>query len=298
MSAWKPPRDSSGFFLSSGPSPITISIESDRIEECMSYYKSQGLTRVSVSPLMGYSRLNLEFLKDYPFIRGVSLPDASGIDINGLGFLEDSLEYLLVANNRQALDLGRFGKLKELRADWHSRLGITSACRQLRILDLSKYKPSTKDLNELASLPKLEDLSIVQSPLTSINGIGRFYLLRRLELSYLTKLESVAGIKELSGSELEILECEKCKKIGDHASVRSVPSLRVVRFNDCGEMPSLGFLNGMPHIEDFRFVNTNVIDGDLRPLLRLKSTGFFKKKHYSHSPEEVDTIIEGNTVGR
>lgn len=296
MNNWTPPRHSSGFYLSSGPEPTSIAIESDRIEECMAYFEEHGLSRVWVSPFHGFHGKDLGFLENYPSIRGISLSDGSKVDIEGLRFLEESLEYLGIENNRQSLDLTRFRRLKEFRAEWHPKFHITSDCRQLRVLDLSKYKPKNKDLSELAELPALEDLSIVQSPLTSIRGVGRFRKLNRLELSYLTKLESIAGLEELEGDGLEVLDCQKCKKISDHAVVRSLPSLRVVKFNDCGEIPAIGFLEDMPTLEEFRFVNTNVLDGDLRPLLKLKSVGFFKKKHYSHTPEEVNEILAANAA--
>lgn len=294
MSAYQPARDASGFYLLKGGGPTAIWIESDRIEECMAYYREHGLSRIAISPLMGYSLPDLEFLKDYPYVRGVELPTAGKIVVSGLRYLA-RLEVLRIAESREPLDLAQFEQLTHVGAEWHPKLRITEDCRRLRVLGLRKYKPKSKDLTELADLPSLEDLSIVQSPLTSIRGVGRFRKLKRLELSYLTKLESIAGIEELNDSRLEILESEKCKKIGDHAAVRTVPSLRVVRFNDCGEIPSIDFLYGLPNLEDFRFVNTNVLDGDLRPLLRLKSAGFFKKKHYSHTPEEVDEILAANT---
>ena len=296
MSAtWKPTPDPSGFHLSSGPSPISIWIESNRIDECLAYYRDRNLSRISVSPLMGYFLPDMQFLRDHPYVRGVILPTASQIDVSGLYFLPN-LEYLLIADSKQPIDLTRFKKLRELRAEWHPKLRITSDGQELRVLDLSKYKPSSKDLTELAELPALEDLSIVQSPLTSIRGVGRFRKLKRLELSYLTKLKLIAAIGELKNGRLEVLDCQKCKKISDHEAVKSLPSLRVVRFNDCGEIPSISFLDDMPNLEEFRFVNTNVVDGDLRPLLRLKSIGFFEKKHYSHSPEEVDEIIAANAT--
>jgi hypothetical protein len=134
-------------------------------------------------------------------------------------------------------------------------------------------------------------LSLVQSPLISIKGVGRFSHLERLELAYLTKLESIAAVAELKNGRLEILDCEVCRKMQDHETVKEVPSLHVLRFNDCGEIPGIDFLDGMPNLREFRFVDTNVKDGNLRPLLRLDSVGFFRKKHYSHTPEEVDAII-------
>ncbi|MFT5424974.1 MAG: protein phosphatase 1 regulatory subunit 7 [Phycisphaerales bacterium] len=259
----------------------------------MAYYRDHDLCRIGFLSIMGYSLPDLEFLKDHPYVRGVALQEADKLDISGLRHLP-KLEYLLVSESKQPLDLSQFRELTEFRGTWHPKLLITSESRKLRTLALWKYKPKSKDLSELAELPALEDLSIVQSPLTSIRGVGRFRKLKRLELSYLTKLESVAGIEELSGSRLERLECHVCKKIGDHAAARAVPSLRVLRYNDCGEIPDIGFLDDLPNLEDFRFVHTNILDGDLCPLLRLKSAGFFKKKHYSHTPEEVDEILAAN----
>jgi hypothetical protein len=167
---------------------------------------------------------------------------------------------------------------------------ISEACTSLRLLDLSRYRPKSRDLTGLPALA-VEDLTLVQSPLRTIDGIERFTGLRRLELSYLTRLERIGAVAGLAGGRLERLECLKCRKIRDHAAVRAADSLKVLRFNACGDIPSIAFLNEMPNLEEFRFVHTNVLDGDLTPLLRLKAAGFFAKKHYSHKPEEVAAII-------
>lgn len=288
---WSPRRDSAGFYVGSRPNPTNVFIESDRIDECMAYFYERGFTSISISPFMGFHNGDLEFLKDHPDVRGISLLSVEKIDISGLRFLEKSLEKLTVSDNRQSLDLSRFPKLEEFRGDWHPKLSITPECQRLRVLYLCKYKPKSKDLTKLPPLPELEDLEFVQGNLVSLKGIGRYPKLERLELSYLTKLKTIAGIQELRDGQLETLDCENCKKIQDHASVKDVASLKLVKFNDCGEIPNIGFLNDMPNIENFRFVGTNVLDGDLNPLLRLRSTGFTNKKHFSHTSKEIEAIF-------
>ena len=281
----------SGFRLTSGPGPTAIWIESDRVDDCISFYQREGLSRIALSRFMGFYGADLDFLKDYPDVRGVWLSDLDKVDISGLYFLKESMESLRLGDNLQPLDLSRFRNLEEFRGRWHPNLLITEECRRLQVLAIDKYRPRSKDLSGLAELPGLVDLSLVQSPLISIKGVGRFPRLKRLELSYLTKLESVAAVGELKNGQLEILDCDVCRKMRDHETVKEVSSLRVVKFNDCGEMPSIDFLENMPHLKEFRFVGTNIADGNLNPLLRLDSVGFFKKKHYSHTPEEVDAII-------
>lgn len=257
----------------------------------MAFYQKEGLSRIALSRFVGFYGENLDFLKGYPGVRGVWLSDLDKIDISGLRFLEESMESLRLGDNLQPLDLSRFHNLEEFRGRWHPNLLITDECRRLRVLYIRKYKPRSKDLTELAELPDLVDLSLVQSPLVSIKGIGRFPHLKRLELSYLTKLESIAAIGELKNGRLEILDCGVCRKMRDHGVVKEVSSVRVVKFNDCGEIPSIDFLENMPNLKEFCFVDTNIADGNLSPLLRLDSVGFFKKKHYSHTPEGVDKII-------
>jgi protein phosphatase 1 regulatory subunit 7 len=120
---------------------------------------------------------------------------------------------------------------------------------------------------------------------------GKFRNLKRLELAYLTKIESISAIEELMNTSIEVLDFLKCRKISDHDAVKCLASLKTLKFNDCGEIPNIRFLNEMCNLEEFRFVNTNVLDGDLSPLLKLKAVGFFAKKHYSHSPEDIDARI-------
>jgi hypothetical protein len=260
----------------------------------MEYYRASGLSRIAISPFKGFKLGDLEFLSDYPEIKGVLLPEAGEIDIGGLHNLSDSLEFLLLAHSRQPLDLDAFPRLQELRADWHSKLRLPSDCESLRILELSGFKPKSRDLSSLQEMTSLEQLSIVRSTLTSLKGLGCFQVLRDLGLAYLSKLESIADIREIAGSNLEVLSFEKCKKIADHSEVRHLVALRVLKFNDCGEMPSIDFLTQMPNLEEFRFVDTDIVDGDLKPLVDLKQVGFFARKHYTHTPEQIEAIIQTN----
>ncbi len=285
--------DGSGIRVISGPGPVVVWVESARIDECIAFARQQGSLRIALAPYMGFEGHDLEFLADHPDVRGVTLANLDDADVGGLRFLEGSLESLHLGENRQPIDFSRFPHLERLQTVWHPGLTIESA--SLRALVVHKYKPKTKDLQALPSLPALDDLALTQSPIETLRGIGRFPNLGRLFLGVMSKLGSIADIAELADGRLEILECHGCRKMADHEAVRKVRSLRVLRFNNCGEIPNLGFLDDLPHLGEFRFVDTNIADGDLRPLLRLESVGFFKKKHYSHTPEEVDAIIGRST---
>jgi len=43
----------------------------------------------------------------------------------------------------------------------------------------------------------------------------------------------------------------------------------------------------MPNLEDFRFMSTDISDGDMTPTIRLKYAAFSNKKHFSHTLEQI-----------
>lgn len=269
----------------------TLWINSKRIDECMEFYLKNNLDGIGISPFNGYKEKNIDFLKNHSYVKGLILPYAKGIDISRIQELTE-LVYVSIADNKQAIDFSIFPKLEEIRVEWHRKMLIPEKLKKLKILSLRRYNPKSKDLSELAYISSLEDLAIVQSPIITINGIHRFRRLKRIQLSYLSKLKSLSAIKELSNGWLEILDCDKCRKIDDHDVVRHLHTLKILKFNDCGEIPSISFLNQMKSIHEFRFVNTNILNGDLHPCIKLKEVGFLKKAHYSHTPEQINDAIK------
>jgi len=267
----------------------TLWIDSERIDECLSYYREHGLDGIGVNPLHGYKASDLSFLRDHPYVTGlVVVPSTRTIDLAGIEKLKE-LRYLSISETRQPLSLEEFPKLEEFRGDWHAGLEIGPRCPALRVLQLWHYRPKSLDLGELPELPRLGELGLTQSPLLSLSGLARFSGLRRLELAHLAKLESIHPAEELP--ELGELDCHTCRKLKDHERIAKSKTLKSLRYNNCGSLPSLRFLRQMPELEEFRFVNTEVRDGDMTPLFGLMHVGFVGKKRYSHTPEQVDAVL-------
>jgi hypothetical protein len=266
----------------------TLWLDSEKIDESLEYYRANHIDFIGVNPVRGYKLRDLEFLRSHPDITGfmVVSPLNFQYDLGPLAALSDLRS--LVLPESVPLDLGQFPRLDEFYGVWHAKLDL-STCKALKHLSLRGYKSKTGGLDGLPDLPSLRDLGIIQSTLTSLKDLSRFVKLRRLKLAHLTKLESLDGIQSLLG--LERLECEKCGKLKDHQVVHTMKHLQVVSFFDCGTIPTLAFLNEMPALRDFGFVRTTILDGDLTPLLRLKTVGFLKKKGYSHTPEELDALM-------
>ena len=121
--------------------------------------------------------------------------------------------------------------------------------------------------------------------------------LKRLELHYCTKLDSDTGLSTLADT-LEHLHINQSKKFVPSKELLSLKNLRVLCLNSCGNLENLDFLSEFPNLIDFRFVNTNVTDGDLTPIIKhpsIRSVGFLNNRHYNVSENSMDcSLIEKN----
>lgn len=267
----------------------TIWIDSDKIEECIEYYSVRQVDFVGVSPSRGYRASDLEFLRSFNNIQGLKVVHPPiAFDLSPIEALK-GLKMFINSGPPVPLALDHFPKLQEFRGYWHKYLPL-AACKTLKILDLSGYRPKSKTLEEFPALQNLIDLSIVQANTTSLLGISRLKTVRQLNLAHMRYLKSLKDVNKLE--HLEVLCCEKCRNVEDHDLVAGLKELRILRLNDCGQLRNIRFLDDMPRLEEFRFVGSNVMDGDLGPLLRLKRVGFFAKKHYSHTPAQIKAAID------
>jgi len=266
--------------------PQSIFIESHRIDACMDYAARNGLAGIAISALAGFKLLDLSFLVRFPSVEHLTILHADMLDISGITTLKN-LKYLQMNGApKQSVDLANFPLLRELRVQWWPGLRFLEALTSLRTLMLSHYKPSSDDLTALPAIPQLEDLSLVQSRKLVLSGIARFPQIKKLAVYYLPALTDLSPLSFFANGVMESLEFGNCPKITNHNEVRVVRSLKRLAFNQCGEIPSLAFLNELTELESFSFVGTNIVDGDLTPCLRLKFAGFLDKRHYSHRSAE------------
>lgn len=268
--------------MGSQPFPRSVFIESDRIDDCMDYALRNHSGRISISPLSGFKFPNLSFLARFPWVERLTILHSEMIDISAVSSL-GQLRYLQISGStKQSLDLVNFPLLAELRVQWWPKLRFGDALTSLRALSLSNYAPGSGGLTALPQIPGLEDLDLVQARSLTLSGIDHFPGLRRLTVAYFPSLVDLSPLIAFSNGVLEILEFGNCPKLARHDQVRVIRSLRRLAFNKCGEIHSLVFLNDLPALESFSFVNTNIVDGDLTPCLRLQFAGFLDKRHYSH----------------
>lgn len=188
-----------------------------------------------------------------------------------------------------------FDQIEQIRiASVDLRTGSLPPLQKKEYLALRGYRQKNGFLDEFPVSDDLVYLELSFSALRAFNGIGRLPAIKRLELVHCYKLESDAGLEEISSS-LRHLHILNSKRFHPVPGLRSLRDIEVLRLNACGEIDTLDFLFEFPRLIDFRFVDTNVRSGDLSPLLAhksLRSVGFMNKRHYNIRSEEVDQALE------
>ena len=150
-------------------------------------------------------------------------------------------------------------------------------------------------------LPKSKELVYLEMNWANIidfRGIDRYINLKRLELHYCTKLESDLGLSSLKES-LEFLHINQSKKFVPTNELYQLKELKVLCMNSCGPVNNLKFLSNFPKLIDFRFVGTNIIDGDLSPILEhptIRTVGFLNKKHYNFKNDQINSKLSLKSI--
>lgn len=258
------------------------------VGECL---RAREIDGVGLSAHHGFEG-DFSLLDDLPPFAGIVAVYADSFDCSAL-HRYSWVQFLTIdSQKRPKFDFSEFPSLSDLRIDWQSGDTLPPECSPLESLYLRSYKPRSKDLNLLPAYRSLKKLELVQSGIVGLEGIGKLVALHEVDISYCRSLERLAALGQTS---LERLHLEACKRIRDFPELTRCARLRSIRMSSCGNLASLAFLNKLLALEEFRFVKMEVLDGDMAPLLRLKSVGFIDKRNYSHSCAEVEAITGQNS---
>jgi len=204
----------------------------------------------------------------------------------------ETLEDLRLADcTIEKLDLGNFPNLRKIGYEWNRKIINLELCTKLTELYLTKYKSKDKNLHEIGKHLNLKFLSFVHGNLATLEGIENFPKLETLELSYQRNLKSIKDLGKIKDS-LIGLNIEGARNIKDYESVAKLKNLKYLSFDKCGEIESLDFINDMPNLEAITFYKTNIKDGNMLPLLKLKRCWYDSKRHYSHRYEKMEKMLE------
>ena len=155
-------------------------------------------------------------------------------------------------------------------------------------------KEKNDSFENMSQSDKLLYLELNWANIKNFSGIQKFYSLKRLELHHCVKLENDNGLSQLSDN-IEFLHINQSKKFKFTDELLQLKKLKVLCLNACAPIDNLDFLSNFPELIDFRFVDTNILDGNLKPIIEhptIRTVGFLNKKHYNFKDDKLKLELE------
>jgi hypothetical protein len=239
----------------------------------------------------GWKRSDLSFLQALIGLEAIRIVDRLLDDISPLHSLVNLHFMSIHTYCRTHLDFSCFPKLEKCFLEWRRGAESVFECLSLKWLYLNCFKG--KDSHAFTKLVNLERLIIGNGPLPDVRGLAALSNLRHLALYNLRNLSSLEGIEQLSS--LRHLEVRGCRRIRNIDLVTQMSGLEVLDISNCGEIESLRPITGLPNLVHVDFIqDTNILDGDLSPLLtlpKLGDLGFRNRRHYSHKRQDFPQCL-------
>ncbi len=179
-------------------------------------------------------------------------------------------------------------QLEDLRLFRIYNFSIESICE---LKKLKKLWFTQCDLENLCGIQKLQALEFINvghcNKFADVNGVGELQKLKYLWFDTCPKLKDITDVGR--SRNLRTLALENIK-IGDFSlleNMRSKTSLKCLMLENCGNIGSIKFLEHYPSLQAFDCYNTNVLDGDIKPCLRLESARITNKRHYNMKSKQL-----------
>jgi len=170
--------------------------------------------------------------------------------------------------------------------EWRKGCDTLFDCKNLKKLFINKFDKKNTEL--FVKLGEIENITLLNSPIENLDGIYYLSYLTRLRIANLKNIQSLKGIEKLIN--LIELEIVKCKNIKDISNIFKLQNLKKLFILDNGVISSIKGIENITELNTFLFYeSTNIADGDLMPLLKLKKLSdisYQNRKHYTHKRED------------
>lgn len=239
----------------------------------------------------GWKGENLEFLKNLPNLKSITIIDLKIKSIEPIHYLKDLVSLKIITYSKNPVNFKLFPKLEECGFEWIKGSDSLFEMSNLKKLFINRYNKNESE--NFSKLVNLESLAILNSQIENLSGIFSLRKLKELRLGNLKKINSLHELGNLK--DLEILEIQKCKEISDVSVIFNLINLKRLLINDLGNISSIKGIENLTKLNDFLFYeSTNIIDGDLFPITKLpalKNISFQNRKHYTHKREDFSHFV-------
>ncbi|MBC8325173.1 MAG: hypothetical protein H8E27_06065 [Verrucomicrobia subdivision 3 bacterium] len=247
---------------------------------------------IELNHAKGFHGVDLAFLNGFPGLKYLSIILLKLPSLDPVHNLHNLRSLDVNSYCSTGIDFSNFPHLENCSlTSWRPNCKSLFQCATLKKLFITNYR--AEDFLNFHSLTQLEALDLRGSTIKSLNGINALKKLSILQLADFRKLSSLQGIESLK--KLKNLTVHTCRKIHSIDPVGNLPNLQKLFIPNNGHIDSLKPIEALNNLESVVFYeSTNILDGDLSPLLRQKNlndTAFQNRRHYSHTRERIYELI-------
>lgn len=238
---------------------------------------------------------SLEYLMVFPAITANDFDYSPIYEMPNIKWLQCRTIYGVNEDKVATIDYSRFRELKRLGVSGgKGHLNVQTAKDAVSLLFDFGF-PNAKNLMGFIPGKALENLSISQSSIQSLQGIEETLKLRRLELAYNRSLTDISTLCHF-GETLRYLEIDTCGKIKDFSVLKELHNLEFLILKGSNILPDLSFVKEMPKLKSLH-LTMNVEDGDLSLCEGLPYVKIKNRKHYTHKDNELPKdYTDPNTI--
>mgnify|MGYP003662742224 CR=1 FL=1 len=244
------------------------------------------ISEIELNDGLGWAAQNLDFLVELKDLKAIKIIDLTIDDISAIHSLQELEEMEVITYCKTPIDFNKFPNLKHCSFEWRPKSFSLFDNRNLKTLFINNFK--SKESKYFSNLKDLEELSIYNSSIEKLLPIFSLLKLRKLKLANLNNVDNLSGINQLSN--LVELEIERCVQIKNLDKIFNLNKLTRLLLIDLKEINSFHGLESLSRLKTLLFYgSTNILDGDLSPILKLnhlENLSFQNRRHYTHKREE------------
>jgi hypothetical protein len=256
-------------------------------ENYTSLLLDKGISELELNHAKGWYGSDVNFLQSFPALKSFTIIDFNAVlkSINAVHYLSKLKVLNISTYCKTPIDFNSFPNLEKCGLEW--RNGSESLFNRISLNKLFLNSYNKNNSYVFSPLTNLKDLTILNAPLENLLGLAALNQLKYLRIGNLKKIVSLHGIGELS--ELEELKIQRCKGIRSIIDIVKLKKLKRLLLLDLGDIETIKGIENLTELDEFLFYeSTNIIDGDLFPLLKIKklsNISFRNRKHYTHNKE-------------
>lgn len=251
-----------------------------------------GAQRLVLNYARGFQGHDLEFICDLPLTR-LEVLARTIVDLSPVEALSSELaELSLVTSHRSRLDLSLFAHLTALACAWSQVADSISDCHSVEDLYLGEYDP--EDLTPLAHLSNLRSLRMKERPrVRHLGGIETMNWIANLEI-YDAPLDDISALGQRHPM-LRSVAFGGCTRLTSLEQLERFSELEALDVSEAGSIESLHPIAGLVDLRRLHlYGSTQILDGDLSPLLAMTSMSdlrLMNRRHYAPSVSSVKEAL-------